>query len=114
MSRLTGSGSNLVQGDQPTEGAEAHDRGNDQPLLERASQGQRSRLQHLLQRSGFLTHVVLRKPLILWSWESLLTDLRGDIPIFIELVLLWYPRSACIIIFQFRFHLCSSFHWFIR
>jgi hypothetical protein len=93
-----------VQGDQPTEGAEAHERGNDQPLLERAGKGQGSCLRHLPQHFGFLPHVALRKPLILWSWESLLTGLCGDIPIFIELVLLWYPRSACIVILQFRFH----------
>jgi hypothetical protein len=105
VSSLTGSSSHLVQGDQPAEGAEAHDRGSDQPPLERAGKSQRSRLRHLLRWFGFLTHVALRKPLIVWSWESLLTGLRADIPIFIELVLLWYPRSMCIIIFQFRFHL---------
>jgi len=74
-----------VQGDQPAEGAEAHDRGNDQPLLERAGKGQGSCLRHLRQRCGFLAHGALRKPLILWPWESLLTGSRAGI---IELVLL--------------------------
>jgi len=67
-----------MQGDQPAEGAEAHDRGNGEPSLQGPGQSQSSRFGHLLRRFGLLTHSALWQPLNLWSWELLLTGLRGD------------------------------------
>src|SRR5205807_881395 len=99
-------GPDLVQGDQPTEGAEAHDRGHCEPFLEHVGQGQRSRLGHLLRRPGLLTHSAL--PWILWPWELLPLIPRDDNLAFIAQVLLWRPRRASIIIFHFHCYLRSD------
>ena len=60
---------------QTAERAEAHDRGNDEPSLERVGQGQRSRPGHFLRCPGLLTHTVLRKPRVPRSWALFLTSL---------------------------------------
>src|SRR5258708_14999886 len=98
LSMLTGSGPNLVQGDQPAKGAEAYDRDNSEPFLQGLGQGQGSRLGHLLRYSGLLTSAMLRQSRIPRPWELLLTCLRGDNPAFIGRVLSWCPLNGCIVI----------------